>query len=32
MEDGDWDLTLFTCTIGGENRTTVRAVRINAYS
>lgn len=24
MEDGDWDLTLFTCTIGGVNRYTVR--------
>ena len=24
----DWDLTLFTCTIGGQSRVTVRAVRI----
>lgn len=24
MEAGDWDLTLFTCTVGGENRVTVR--------
>lgn len=24
MEDGDWDLTLFTCTIGGVSRVTVR--------
>ena len=24
MEAGDWDLTLFTCTIGGANRVTVR--------
>lgn len=24
MEAGDWDLTLFTCTLGGENRVTVR--------
>ncbi|MBQ0018796.1 MAG: sortase [Clostridiales bacterium] len=24
MDDGDWDLTLFTCTIGGVNRYTVR--------
>ena len=24
MEDGDWDLTLFTCTLGGANRYTVR--------
>ena len=24
MESGDWDLTLFTCTIGGRKRVTVR--------
>ncbi len=24
MEAGDWDLTLFTCTVGGVNRYTVR--------
>ncbi len=24
MESGDWDLTLFTCTIGGQNRVTIR--------
>ena len=24
MESGDWDLTLFTCTIGGRTRVTVR--------
>ena len=24
MEDGDWDLTLFTCTYGGQQRYTVR--------
>ena len=24
----DWDLTLFTCTLGGQSRVTVRAVRI----
>lgn len=24
MESGDWDLTLFTCTIGGANRVTIR--------
>lgn len=24
MDDGDWDLTLFTCTLGGVNRYTVR--------
>lgn len=28
MEEGDWDLTLFTCTIGGKTRITVRCVRI----
>ena len=26
MESGDWDLTLFTCTIGGAARVTVRCV------
>ena len=24
MESGDWDLTLFTCTLGGKSRVTVR--------
>lgn len=24
MQEGDWDLTLFTCTIGGKQRVTVR--------
>ncbi len=24
----DWDLTLFTCTLGGQSRVTVRAVRL----
>ncbi|OPZ21033.1 MAG: Sortase family protein [Firmicutes bacterium ADurb.BinA205] len=24
----DWDLTLFTCTLGGQTRVTVRAARI----
>ena len=24
MESGDWDLTLFTCTMGGQSRVTVR--------
>ena len=24
MTSGDWDLTLFTCTIGGGSRVTVR--------
>lgn len=27
MEAGDWDLTLFTCTAGGEARLTVRCKR-----
>lgn len=27
MQDGDWDLTLFTCTIGGEKRVAVRCGR-----
>lgn len=26
MESGDWDLTLFTCTVGGQSRVTVRFV------
>lgn len=24
----DWDLTLFTCTVGGRSRVTVRCVRL----
>ncbi len=28
MKSGDWDLTLFTCTIGGRYRVTVRCIRI----
>ena len=28
MTTGDWDLTLFTCTIGGQSRVTVRCERI----
>ena len=28
MEEGDWDLTLFTCTPGGRSRVTVRCVRV----
>ena len=24
MESGEWDLTLFTCTVGGKNRVTIR--------
>lgn len=27
MEAGDWDLTLFTCTVGGQSRVTVRCER-----
>ena len=27
MTSGDWDLTLFTCTIGGQTRVTVRCTR-----
>ena len=27
MEAGDWDLTLFTCTVDGQSRVTVRFVR-----
>lgn len=27
MVEGDWDLTLFTCTIGGRSRCTVRCIR-----
>ena len=26
MESGDWDLTLFTCTVGGKSRLTVRCL------
>lgn len=26
MERGDWDLTLFTCTVGGQSRVTVRCM------
>ncbi len=28
MKSGDWDLTLFTCTIGGRYRVTVRCMRV----
>lgn len=30
MESGDWDLTLFTCTVGGKSRVTVRCERSDA--
>lgn len=29
MVAGNWDLTLFTCTLGGEARTTIRCKRID---
>lgn len=28
MKSGDWDLTLFTCTYGGENRYTLRCTLV----
>ncbi len=28
MTSGDWDLTLFTCTVSGSKRVTVRCVRV----
>lgn len=30
MEEGDWDLTLFTCTYSGKSRVTVRCKRVQA--
>ena len=32
MEAGDWDLTLFTCTLGGANRVTIRCEFVGKYS
>lgn len=32
MQSGDWDLTLFTCTYSGQERTTVRCAREKTYS
>jgi sortase A len=29
MESGDWDMTLFTCTVSGKSRVTVRLERCN---
>ncbi len=29
MEEGNWDLTLFTCTVGGASRVTVRCTNTN---
>lgn len=31
MITGDWDLSLFTCTVGGRTRFTVRCDRVNPY-
>ena len=28
MEEGDWDLTLYTCTVGGKMRVTVRCAEV----
>ena len=28
---GDWDLTLFTCTIGGQTRVTIRLERVEVF-
>ena len=30
MTSGDWDLTLFTCTLDGQSRITVRCVGTDA--
>lgn len=27
MVSGDWDLTLFTCTVGGRSRVTIRCTQ-----
>ena len=32
MKDGDWDLTLFTCTYGGQSRVTIRCKLIEKLS
>jgi len=32
IRDGDWDLTLFTCTPGGKNRYCLRCTRIEEAS
>ena len=31
MEAGDWDLALFTCTIGGQTRVTIRLERVEVF-
>ena len=28
MDAGDWDMTLYTCTVGGKSRVTVRFARV----
>jgi sortase A len=30
MTDGDYDLTLFTCTYGGKSRVTVRCIEVSS--
>lgn len=32
MESGEWDLTLFTCTVGGANRVTIRCESTGKHS
>lgn len=29
MTESEWDMTLFTCTLGGQQRTTVRCTRVS---
>ncbi len=29
LESGEWDLTLFTCTLGGQSRVTIRCIQTN---
>lgn len=29
LEEGDWDLTLFTCTLGGQKRVAIRCKSVN---
>ena len=29
MKSGNWDLTLFTCTLGGQSRVTIRCIQTN---
>lgn len=31
IQEGDWDLTLFTCTVGGSSRVTVRCKLLDAF-